>query len=331
MTIKRFINRFDQLYATYIGKDRKCNPVARLWYFIDYVFAFVCQGASLNDYFAFAFFKLRCNGRNEYITYRRYHRILKACNSQDAIATFRDKRAFNKAFSDYLRRDYLDLDLADEESFTRFFDKHRYAFVKESRGFRGKSVWMYDAEEVDVHELYQKLKRDTGAHYVVEDRIIQHPELAAFHPASVNTIRIVTVYDDTRDIVHFMFAKIRIGNNGAYLDNTHAGGISGNIDLETGIIKNAYSVLDGKEYISHPYTGKIIIGFQIPNWQECKSFVEKVARITPQIRYVGWDIVILPDGGFALIEANDNADHDGQQIHNRGMWKQYRSLIRELK
>ena len=78
-------------------------------------------------------------------------------------------------------------------------------------------------------------------------------------------------------------------------------------------------------------SGKRIVGFQIPFWQECKAFIERVARVTPQIRYVGWDVVVLPDGGFSLIEANDNADHDGQQIHNRGMWKEYRALIKELK
>ena len=41
--------------------------------------------------------------------------------------------------------------------------------------------------------------------------------------------------------------------------------------------------------------------------------------------------MILPDGDFALIEANDNADHDGQQIHYKGMWPEYKKLLKQLK
>ena len=74
-----------------------------------------------------------------------------------------------------------------------------------------------------------------------------------------------------------------------------------------------------------------IIGFQIPYWEECKRFIEKTARVTPEVRYVGWDVVLLQDGNFALIEANDNADHDGQQIHYRGMWKDYKDILKTLK
>ena len=321
----RFILEFD----LYIGRARRyLLPIV----FVDYLLAFLVFGASVNDYFAFGFFKMRFNGRNEYITYRRFHRILRKCNCRDYIETFRDKREFNRVYADYLRRDVLDLDLVDEKSFVRFFEEHRYVFVTESRGFRGNSVWMYDSQNVNVSELYHKLKQEKDAHYVIEEKIVQHQDLAAFHSSSVNTLRIVTLYDDKRDVVHFMFAKIRIGNKGAYLDNTHAGGISGNIDLETGIINGpGYNVLDGKEFLLHPISGKPIVGFQIPFWQECKLFIEKVAKITPQIRYVGWDVVVLPDGCFSLIEANDNADHDGQQIHNKGMWKQYRTLINKLK
>ena len=177
----------------------------------------------------------------------------------------------------------------------------------------------------------QQLKSEEGKHFIVESKLVQHEALASFHPDSVNTIRVVTVYDNKKDQLHFMFAKIRMGSNGAHLDNTHAGGISGNIDIETGvIITPGYSVLDKDGFIFHPTTGKQIVGFRIPYWQECKRFIEEVARVTPEIRYVGWDVVLMEDGEFALIEANDNADHDGQQIRYKGLWKEYKSLLKQL-
>ena len=84
-------------------------------------------------------------------------------------------------------------------------------------------------------------------------------------------------------------------------------------------------------FFNHPITGKQIIGFKIPYWQECKEFVMKAARHIPTVRYVGWDIVLLEGGKFLLVEGNDNADHDFQQLHYRGLWKDYKKILKQLK
>ena len=324
--IKRLYTRFNELYARCQMKGWK--PL----YWVDYLLSFVFYGASINDYFMYGFYKLRPNGRKEYITYRRFHKILDVCNNKKDIKYFRDKSLFNSRYAKYLHREGLDLNNCTEEQFISFLKQHQEVFVKEVMGFRGNSVWHYVTSQTDASELYKKLKDDKSGHYIVEGKLVQHDDLAAFHPASVNSIRIVTVYDNKADKLHFMFAKLRMGNNGAYLDNTHAGGISGNIDIKTGIINTpGYNVDTNEEYLFHPYTGKKIIGFEIPKWEECKAFVEEVARVTPEVRYVGWDVVILKDEGFALIEGNDNADHDGQEIHYKGLWKEYKTLLKQLK
>lgn len=320
--------RFGELRDSYVGK---CNPLQKIYYIFDYCISFVFQGASFKDYFAYAFYEKRFAGRNRYITYRRFVKILKTCNKRASIPFLRDKSLFNQRYSKYLHRENYDLNIISEEGFVDFTQKHQDFFVKDVLGFQGNSVWFYHAPDIDARNLFHKLRNDKGCHFIVEDKLEQHKDLATFHPNSVNTIRIVTVYDDKQDKLHFMFAKLRMGNNGAHLDNTHAGGISGNIDVETGIINTpGYDVTTNQEYIYHPYTGKQIIGFQIPYWQECKSFIEEVARVTPEIRYVGWDVVVLQDGTFALIEGNDNADHDGQEIHYKGLWKEYKVIIDNL-
>ena len=45
-----------------------------------------------------------------------------------------------------------------------------------------------------------------------------------------------------------------------------------------------------------------------------------MAKIVPEVVYVRWDIVVLQDGLFAVIEGNDNADQDVQQIDGNGIW-----------
>ena len=324
--IKHARRRFNELYEGYGMTGCK------FFYFADYLVSFVVNGASWKDYFGYKFYEKRWNGRNKYITFRRFNKMLSICNKQDCIKYLRDKSLFNERYADFLHRDVIDLKKCTKDDFIKFWESHSDVFVKEVLGYRGSSVWFYSTKDTDGSELYDKFMHETNCHYIAESKLQQHEALAYFHPMSVNTIRIVTLYDDVKDIVHFMFAKLRMGNHGAYLDNTHAGGISGNIDLITGVINTpGYSVTSNEEHIRHPYSGKQIIGFQIPYWEECKRFIEKAARVTPEVRYVGWDVVILKDGDFALIEANDNADHDGQQIRYRGMWKDYSDILKNLR
>ena len=53
-------------------------------------------------------------------------------------------------------------------------------------------------------DLYNELISDINSHYIAEEQITQISELANFHPWSINTIRIVTVYDTINDKVHII-------------------------------------------------------------------------------------------------------------------------------
>ena len=152
----------------------------------------------------------------------------------------------------------------------------------------------------------------------MEEQISQIQDLAEFHPWSINTIRIVTLYDTVKDTVHIMSARLRIGNKKNSVDNFHFYGIGANINIETGLIDSVGYDAYNKTYLVHPITKKQIIGFQMPYWNECKDFAVNVAKRIPTVRYIGWDIVMQENGHFVLIEGNDNADHDFQQLHYSG-------------
>lgn len=316
--------RFNELY------DRFHIPGWKGLYWIDYFINFIIYGTSLNDYFAYKFYQLRPNGKSEYITYRRYHKIQNIFNSNKKDREIlRDKSKFNVFFSSFVKRESKVFDKMSMEDFESFFAKFHTIFVKDTQSFRGKGVVCYSEDQIEPKELFQHLKK-SGATYLIEPKIQQIDELAEFHPWSINTIRIVTVFDNKKDIVHFMNARIRIGNNKRNVDNFHASGIGANIDLETGIINSVGYDMYENTYIKHPITGKQILGYQIPYWEECKKFAEEAARHIPSVRYIGWDIVILENGDFLLLEGNDNADHDFQQLHNKGLWKEYKALLKEL-
>jgi len=91
------------------------------------------------------------------------------------------------------------------------------------------------------------------------------------------------------------------------VDNFSSGGMAANVDIETGIIFTTAQDKLGKQYITHPDTGKQIIGFNIPEWESYKDFAVELASRFPTMRYVGWDIVKLTDGRMCVIEGNKDA------------------------
>lgn len=329
MKIKRLYNRFKQVRLNYVGEG---NLLHNMWFYWDYMVAFIIHGASINDYFAYGFYKLRYSGRKEYVTYRRYHKIQNICNpSVEERQKCRDKIVFNTCFSEYLGRKWLNFDSVSYEDFIKFInDAGDKVFVKAIDSYRGIGVQAYDTKDLDTMKLYDTLKDSRGTRFILEEKIKQTGELADFHKWSINTIRIITVYDTVHNKVNIVTANLRVGRNKDHRDNLHSGGIAANIDVETGIIFSPGFDQDNKLYLVHPDTGKQFIGFRIPYWEECKNYIREAAKNLPTVRYVGWDIVSKGDGTFALIEGNDNADHDIQQLNNRGLWKEYKELLKDI-
>lgn len=286
------------------------------------------HGASFYDYFAYRFACKNYRGRSEYMTWRKHSKIQKVYNDPHQIDIMRDKEKFNQFFKDYLGRESLELKGASKDEFADFFKKHGEIFVKDIYGLCGKNIRVYNIKECDPYQLYDMLTIDSSINYLIENTMHQHKDLAQLHPWSINTIRIVTLYNKKTDNVHIVCARQRIGNNRHRVDNFHYEGLCAVIDVETGIISSVGYDKNSHEYVKHPLTNEVIPGFQEPNWEACKEFIYKVARMVPDVGYVGWDIVAQQDGTFALIEGNDNADHDVQQVDGRGIWPVYKKLMK---
>ena len=328
MNPKYLINRFKQMKHDYVG-DTSCFRTC--WYVIDYLCAALFYGASISDYFAYGFYKLRPSGRNEYITFRRYHKIMRIANKKEDIHICRNKLDFNKHFSDFLGREWIDTKTATPEQLHEFILKHPIFFTKDIMGFRGDGVKRIDSTKIQINAFLNDLLSQMDTHYIFDEPLTEILSLKELHPWSINTIRVVTFYDSKHDKVHYMNARIRIGNQKNSVDNFHYDGIGANIDVTTGVITSLGYDTHNRTYITHPITEKQILGLQIPKWQECIHYIEQAVRHIPTVRYIGWDLVIQENGELCLIEANDNADHDFQQLHNKGLWKEYRKLLNELK
>ncbi len=145
--------------------------------------------------------------------------------------------------------------------------------------------------------------------YVITEYVQQHNYAQEINSSSLNTIRMLCVWDD--DINSFYVARCfhRFGSNGSLVDNLGGGNACLHfVNIETGVIESAGMTNNNNlgEYYSDNVihaSGKNLAGLQIPKFDEVKRKVIEISNSLPFLRYVGWDIAITEDG-FKIIEAN---------------------------
>ena len=66
-------------------------------------------------------------------------------------------------------------------------------------------------------------------------------------------------------------------------------------------------------------------------WKEIIETVKQAAYVVPEVKYVGWDLAIGKNNEIIMIEGNDNAARDVQQMPDqKGKWLLYKPYIDEL-
>lgn len=155
--------------------------------------------------------------------------------------------------------------------------------------------------------------------YLVCEFVEQAPYAAELYPGSTNTLRILTMWDPKLDEPFIPFAVQRIGtNSSAPVDNWSRGGLSAEVDRDTGELSQAVQYPYGdhlEKYTNHPETETQIAGTKVNGWRTVRDKILHIAANFPQLLYVGWDVLIGEDGEFTIIEANSCSDVDLLQVH----------------
>ncbi|WP_165870280.1 sugar-transfer associated ATP-grasp domain-containing protein [Albibacterium bauzanense] len=137
----------------------------------------------------------------------------------------------------------------------------------------------------------------------------QHKLFAKIYPGSINTIRLVTLYDFEQKKPFIHASILRMGwSRSAPFHNFQKRGLVSLIDNETGLL----SICKRKDengrithQSNHPDTNQVIEGMVIPFWEDIKGTILAYLEKNPFLDYVGWDILVT-DEGFLVIEANHN-------------------------
>ena len=197
--------------------------------------------------------------------------------------------------------------------------------VKPVGGSQGKDILVfsnieYNTEEIKFNSvdrgrltldevlvcLHKETESKKYAGFILEERINQVDLLNNLNTDSLNTVRLVTLMSNERQVT-FPLAVLRVGRSGSAVDNISRGGLIIPLDIESGILSGkgiTYSRFGKGLHSSHPDSAVNFSGLLVPHWDEVKTLCCQAAMSFPFCRSVGWDVAVT-DQGPILIEGNN--------------------------
>lgn len=156
---------------------------------------------------------------------------------------------------------------------------------------------------------------NTNFDLVVQVGLEQSKTLSAINKSSVNTIRLYTLFK--RDgSVKLYSVILRMGINGAKVDNASSGGITVGVENDGRLKQYAYNA-KGVRFDRHPTSGVHFNQYVIPNFDKAKALVMKQALNFPHFRIISWDVAIDKNDEPVIIEANLKfGEIDFHQLNN---------------
>ena len=177
--------------------------------------------------------------------------------------------------------------------------------VKPTPGGRGVGIRFIEPGS-DASGIASIIDSFAGKDLVIEKRIEAHPSYAVVNPTSLNTLRIVTLYD--AGVFQVLSIALRMGATGKRVDNLSQGGIACRVSPE-GVCDDHAFDMHGVRYTKHP-NGFSFSGHRLCGVPEAAQLAEKLHRRIPQFRQMSWDIAIDTEGKPLLIEMNPRGDAD---------------------
>ena len=265
---------------------------------VDMLWSAGFRQVGFQDYVDYDFAILSRAERATYMTHPVSNELSQKYDHPDFRHQFHHKVEFNRVFSEHLHREWMVVEDDNADAVRAFTERLGTIVTKEPIGQAGTGVHRYRAEDVDDWDAFHRGLLERGE-VLMEEVIRQHADLAAVCPGTVNTTRVTAFFDGEKTHILAMAQKF---GRGEVSDQMTFGGFYTMLDEDGHAVGPGY---DSHAHVheKHPDSGFVIADFQLPMVDEVKAFVDRVARVVPQVQYVGWDIVVTPDGPV-LVEGN---------------------------
>ncbi|WP_297900655.1 sugar-transfer associated ATP-grasp domain-containing protein [uncultured Parabacteroides sp.] len=143
-----------------------------------------------------------------------------------------------------------------------------------------------------------------GNDWILQEAVEQHAFMARFCSTAVNTLRIAVYRSPKDELPHVVASMMRIGKEGAYCDNGHAGGAGVGVNPKTGEVNHYATDQYGNRYEKWNSVDFTKEKFVIPKWSSILSFACEVARKNHHLRLLALDICLDKEGNPKLLEYN---------------------------
>ncbi len=300
--------------------------------FFDIINCAIRYGAGYYDYLIFAFYDMNAKQRDTYVTRMRNKKLITKLNNQEHSWYFENKGEFDRRFKEFLGREVIDVKDLTPEMFAEFMQDKEEIFAKPYVGESGKGIEKLKKSDFkSIDEMYAYVT--DGKFGVIEELIIQHPDISRMYPHAINTYRVVTIVQD--GVAHCVYATAKFGAGGKFVDNLENGGICAPIDRETGKICGCAHTSRLVTSDEHPDTHIKLMGYQLPYVKEAVELCKKAALVVDDMRFIGWDVYVSPNG-VGIVEGNDYPGYDFWQLPEHtpdkiGLWPYYKSIVPGLK
>ncbi len=270
-----------------------------------YLHAFRLVRCTLGEYMDYELFLKTDDEIRTYLTMYNKHRLLSRLGDRHAALTITgSKHGFNNKYAPFLGREWIAVNDCSKEDFLQFLQEKKEVIFKRPDAFQGNGIERFSyADDHTAIQKYEPLKKENA---LAEEVLVQHENIAAFNPLTVNTLRVSTLCINGN--VHFIGACFKTGNGNSSVDNLVKGGVGCGVDVNTGCVITDGFDHDLNTVKQHPVSGCSFKDFCIPNWDEVRMTVQKAAVFCEQNgdgHLIGWDVAVTPTGA-AIIEGNWN-------------------------
>lgn len=232
-------------------------------------------------------------------------------NNWDMAPTIDNKCLYPQLFKNTRQPDTLfcrvnniwtdtDMQLIPEKDILEIVSQSDELVVKQANDSEGGSNIFFISGDGKL-EQFKKACGAIKKDIVVQKPIRQHKDISAINPASINTIRVLSLL--RQDEVKICSAILRMDVNGAGATSSAKGSIACGIEPDGRLKSLAYN-FKGEAFRLHPTTGLEFDSMVIPGFDKVLRLVKDAHPYIPHFRLVSWDVAVDISRTPLLVEAN---------------------------
>lgn len=161
----------------------------------------------------------------------------------------------------------------------------------------GATLKFEDGQNVELGVLERLYGRD----FIIQRKLEQHQIMAAVHPGSVNTVRVMTLRH--RGEIHVVSSVVRFGSDGSHVDNLSAGGMACGLRQDGSLAR--FAVTSGGEVVTeHPTSDVPFSTVQVPNIDVLYASAKRIHKRVFPCDLASFDFAHGKNGEWIFIEIN---------------------------